>query len=364
MNLVSKSALLIAAIGIGLYLVLQPTSLIDVDKTATVADTSTSVIGLNHIGLSVRDLDAALAFYQGATQFELLRRESVSVNEQASKLFGQDDIAYEIAVLRGPNMLLELTQFEGNQGIPVRNMPPKGPGMTHTCFQSPGYDSGWDKFVAMGIDPLSRGDQPIDLGGYGITYGYAHDPDGNMIELEQLDGSLLERAGYGASERDLGGNLWMSQVGLATHDIAGLMEFYQMVLGFKPYRYAHVTDNPRLDDIVDIDNVDLIGGWFKLNQASKVIEIWQYVSPETPEFTGQRAVTALGYSFSIEVADIQVEYRRLTELGLDFVSEPVELDGFWQVYSRDLDGNIFSLRQAIDPQSRLSVRKLDAWPAR
>ena len=67
MNLVSKSALLIAAIGIGLYLVLQPTSPIDVDKTATVADTRTSVLGLNHIGLSVRDLDAALAFYQGAT---------------------------------------------------------------------------------------------------------------------------------------------------------------------------------------------------------------------------------------------------------------------------------------------------------
>ena len=210
----------------------------------------------------------------------------------------------------------------------------------------------------MGTDPLSRGDQPIDLG------GYAYDPDGNMIELEQLDGELLERAGYGGSGQNLDGNLWMSQVGLATHDIEGLIEFYQMVLGFEPYRYAHVTDNPRLDDIVDIDNVDLIGGWFKLNQASKVIEIWQYVSPETLEFTGQRAVTALGYSFSIEVGDIQAEYRRLTSLGLDFVSEPVELDGFWQVYSRDLDGNIFSLRQAVDPQLRLSVRKLDTWVAR
>ena len=153
----------------------------------------------------------------------------------------------------------------------------------------------------MGTDPLSRGDQPIDLG------GYAYDPDGNMIELEQLDGKLLERAGYGGRGQDLDGNLWMSQVGLATHDIVGLMEFYQMVLGFKPYRYAHVNDNDRLDDIVDIDNVDLIGGWFKLNQASKVIEIWQYVSPETLEFTGQRAVTALGYSFSIEVGDIQAE---------------------------------------------------------
>ena len=95
-----------------------------------------------------------------------------------------------------------------------------------------------------------------------------------------------------------------------------------------------------------------------------MIEIWQYVSPQTAEFTDQRAVTALGYSFSIEVTDIQAEYRRLTSLGLDFVSEPVELDDFWQVYSRDLDGNIFSLRQAVDPQSRLSVRKLDAWGAR
>ena len=74
-------------------------------------------------------------------------------------------------------------------------------------------------------------------------------------------------------------------------------------------------------------------------------------------------MTSLGYSFSIEVADIQTEYRRLTDLGLGFVSEPVELDGFWQVYSRDVDGNIFSLRQAVDPQSRLSVRKLDAWAA-
>ena len=67
MNLVNKSVLLIAALGIGLYLVLQPTSPVDVDKTATVADASTTVIGLNHIGLSVRDLDAALAFYKGAT---------------------------------------------------------------------------------------------------------------------------------------------------------------------------------------------------------------------------------------------------------------------------------------------------------
>ena len=51
MNLVSKSVLLIATLGIGLYLVLPSSSPIDVDKAATVADANTSVIGLNHIGL-------------------------------------------------------------------------------------------------------------------------------------------------------------------------------------------------------------------------------------------------------------------------------------------------------------------------
>ena len=27
----------------------------------------------------------------------------------------------------------------------------------------------------------------IDLGGYGVTYAYGYDPEGNMFEMEQLD---------------------------------------------------------------------------------------------------------------------------------------------------------------------------------
>ncbi|MBU2677939.1 MAG: hypothetical protein KJP16_12750, partial [Gammaproteobacteria bacterium] len=76
-------------------------------------------------------------------------------------------------------------------------------------------------------------------------------------------------------------------------------------------------------------------------------------------FKGARKVTDLGYSFSLEVTDIEKEYQRLTDLGLKFVSKPVRLGEFWQAYTRDLDGNIFSLRQAVDVDSELSVRKLD-----
>ncbi len=332
-------------------------SAIDVDKNATIKDTTTTLMGVNHIGLSVKNLDKTLAFYLQATGFELVSREKISGNKQADELFGRADISYEVAVLKAPNMLFELTEFKHNQHVTPQTMPPEGPGMTHTCFQSPASESGWDKFAEAGATPLSRGGQAIDLGGYGVTYGYAYDPEGNMIELEQLDDKVLANSGravWAHKEK-----MWMTQVAMATHDIERLMGFYQQVLGFLPYRAAPLKDKIRADEIVDIDNVHMDGGWFKMNETSKTLEFWQYVNPITPKFTGQRDVTAMGYSFSLEVGDIQEEYRRLSELGLKFVSEPIKLGEFWIVYTHDIDGNAFSLRQAVNSESRLSVRKLD-----
>ena len=50
----------------------------------------------------------------------------------------------------------------------------------------------------------------------------------------------------------------------------------------------------------------------------------------------------------------------MSKLGVSFDSEPVELGDFWQVYGRDLDGNVFSLRQlGAEADSRFSVREMD-----
>lgn len=332
----------------------------ELNPKASILDTTAGVMGINHIGLSVKDLDKALAFYQQASGFELVRREKITANPAADKLFARDNVAYEVAVLKAPNMLFELTEFSHNADAISQRMPAQGPGMTHTCFQSPMDESGFDKFVKAGADVLSRYDQPVDLGGYGVTYAYAYDPEGNMIELEQLDGELLKRAGYDMSWQELDESLWMSQVALATHDITALMAFYEKILAFEPYRLADLSENERADEIADIDNLHILGGWFRMNKTSKVIEIWQYINPVTPEFEATREVTDLGYSFSIEVDDIQQEYQRMRDLGVEFVSEPVQLGDFWQVYARDLDGNIFSLRQLAEgADARYSVRQMD-----
>jgi hypothetical protein len=89
------------------------------------------------------------------------------------------------------------------------------------------------------------------------------------------------------------------------------------------------------------------------------MEFWQYDNPETTQFLGNRDSTALGYTYSIEVGDIQAEYARMSDLGVEFVSDPVLLGIFWQVHANDIDGNAFSLRQAVDSGSPYSVPQLE-----
>ena len=331
----------------------------EIDSDANIHDSTASLLGINHIGLSVQDLDATLDFYLTATNFKLVKREVVANNNDADRLFGRKGVAYERAVLEAPNMLFELTEFSHNRETPTRVMPVYGPGMTHTCFQSPAHLSGYDKFKQAGARMLSRGDEPVDLLGQGVTYAYAYDPEGNMLELEQLDFSVLGGDPRKPEWVDAGLDMWMTQVALVTHDIERLTTYYSEILGFNPYRAADISDRLPFDDATDIDDVSLKVVFFRMAQRTKSMEFWQYVNPETPQIQGDRDSTALGYSYSIEVGDIQAEYARMTDLGVKFVSEPVLIGDFWQVYANDIDGNVFALRQAADPNSPWSLPNLE-----
>lgn len=334
---------------------------IDFDGNASLKDTETSILGINHIGISVTNLDEMLNFYQTATQFQLLGIDTVTNNLQADKLYGVDNIEYRKATLLAPNMLLELTEFVHNKERVTSPTPVQGPGMTHTCYQSPITDPGYRKFRRAGAQILSRGEQPIDLGGYGLTYAYGYDPEGNMFEMEQADQALLDKSGYDETFAvlEVDKTLWMSQVAIATSDISRLTTFYQQVLGILPYRAGEYLDNVRIDQVADHDKTHLCGTTFKMSQKAKILELWQFVNPKTPESTLPIGITDIGYTFSIEVADIFQEQLRLAKLGLTFVSEPILLGEFWQVFTRDIDGNVFSLRQAKEADSSLSVLALD-----
>ena len=324
-------------------------------RNVNIKDSPTTIIGFNHIGISVKNLDAMVDFYQKATGFEVMKREKVRHSKTADILYGKKGMAYETVTLKAPNMLLELTQFADQSKAEINKMPPQGPGMTHTCYQSPTRDSGFDKFVEAGVEMLSSGNPPVDLGGYGVTYAYAHDPEGNMLELEQLDERYINPNGKDSTWLKQY-TMRMTQVALISPDIEKMIAFYQKVLELPPRPISNLANNPRLNEIANVDSVVLKANWFDMDVPAKMLELMQYDHPKTAKPSGKKGLTDLGYSFSFEVEDIQKEYKRLEAFGVQFVSDPQILGEFWIVFAHDVDGNVFSLRQPTSKDSIYSAK--------
>ncbi len=324
-----------------------------INPKPTITQSPTSIIGFNHVGITVLDLDKMIDFYQRATQFEVLDRFAVSQNASADQLYGEEGISYEKAVLKGPNMFLELVEFNQQEDSIISKMPPQGPGMTHTCYQSAASDSGYDKFKAAGVEMLTRGNGPVALGNYGVSYAYAYDPEGNMMELEQMSDFVIRLSiGQKWAKQN---PLWMTQVAILSPEIERLTDFYHTVFEIEPYRVGLYKDNPAFGEVADLDSLSFKAAWFMLDGRGKKLELMEYQPPHaTPHTNYQRKPTDLGYTYSLEVLDIQKEYGRLKELGVKFVSAPQQLEHYWMVYAHDIDGNVFSLRQATDPKFSLA----------
>ena len=53
----------------------------EIDPDATISDSPATLMGVNHIGLSVRDLDASLDFYQRASGFKAVSYTHLRAHE-------------------------------------------------------------------------------------------------------------------------------------------------------------------------------------------------------------------------------------------------------------------------------------------
>ena len=311
----------------------------------TKRSTPSSVIGFNHIGVSVSDLKASIAFYTAAASVEADHSKRLS-NSAAEKASGFDNTPVDRAVLAGPNGYLELSQYEPSLAGPAEEIPVQGPGITHICFQSPTPQNLYGRFKELGATPVSRGTEPVDLGGYGVYYAYERDADGIMFETEHLDKPHFE------------GPIWLSHVALVSPDLDRLVDFYQELIGFEPTRRSDKVTGPRFDEVADYDEIFIRAAWF--NMTNMILELWQFINPETPKAGAPIPFEKIGYNkFAFEVSDIQSDYNRLVESGVPFLSAPVQTDASTEVYGRDPDGNLFSLIQPA-PDSGNSIEALKA----
>ena len=131
---------------------------------------------VDHIGVRVRDLDRALAFYR-VLGFELLRRAE------------GDDVAI---VRNGRGVELNLV-FNANAGEPAANVlmdvPEKFPGYTHIALRVGSIPATLAVLKANGI-AITQG--PVSFGDKGQVSVFVRDPDRNVIELRGRDQGPVE----------------------------------------------------------------------------------------------------------------------------------------------------------------------------
>lgn len=128
---------------------------------------------VDHIGLSVGDLDAQTGWYQRAFGFETTRPfEISSLDLRGVFLLGPDGIAIELLEREGSIVLHECATTPPDALL--------SRGWAHLCLRVDDVDAAFAQVVDAGAGILSSpGDSPEP----GVRFAFVTDPEGNVIEL-------------------------------------------------------------------------------------------------------------------------------------------------------------------------------------
>jgi catechol 2,3-dioxygenase-like lactoylglutathione lyase family enzyme len=142
---------------------------------------------IDHVGLTVADLDRAVEFWCGRLGLRLLHRGTETDPDIAS-LIGEDSVELEIADLdAGDGRIIELIRYIRPAGRPVRARS-SDPGSSHIALRVDDLDAALERIEGSEARQISR--HPVllhDPGGAwdGVTCCYIADPDGIIVELIQ-----------------------------------------------------------------------------------------------------------------------------------------------------------------------------------
>ena len=142
------------------------------------------ITGVHHIAISTGDVDRALSFYRDLLGFELVYDQAWPQGTQvADNITGLRGSSARQLILRGGNLYVEMFDYASPRPRPADPLRPVcDHGITHLCLDVDDLDAEYSRLVAAGVTFHAP---PQDLGG-GVRTTYARDPDGNVVELQEL----------------------------------------------------------------------------------------------------------------------------------------------------------------------------------
>ena len=142
------------------------------------------LLGLHHVAISTPDVERLLGFYRDQLGMQVAVDQSWEEGVAlADTVLGLQGSAGRQLLLRLGNAYLELFQFTSpaaRPGDPDR--PVCDHGFSHLCIDVDDVDATYEKLRAAGVRFHSP---PQDLFP-GVRTCYSRDPDGNVVEIQQL----------------------------------------------------------------------------------------------------------------------------------------------------------------------------------
>lgn len=143
--------------------------------------------GIHHIAISTGRWDEMLSFYTdilGFAQvdaFEWDRQGEMGATADAvTALSGS---SARVAMLRGRNACIELFDYRSPRPRPLDpNRPVNDHGLTHICLDVTDVEAVYAALAERGM----RFHSPVQWMGENIRGTYGRDPDGNVIEIQEL----------------------------------------------------------------------------------------------------------------------------------------------------------------------------------
>ena len=137
------------------------------------------VIGMNHTGFVVKDLDKSVDFYQNVVGLKVVatrEREGWPI----SQVVGYENSHIKVALLgKGDGHLVELVQYIHPTGSERPSNERNTLGATHLAFDVEDIGRTYQHLISHGAQSLNP---PVEVAP-GRTVCYLQDPDGNWIEL-------------------------------------------------------------------------------------------------------------------------------------------------------------------------------------
>ena len=313
--------------------------------------------GVNYVGITVSNLEQAAAFYQAGSDLELVE-ESTFDADIAEALLEEPNTAIKTQLYRGVNAQLRFMEFvepDGESasdkareviGLPV---PVNGPGIAHVCFQVDDATGAYQHFVEAGATPIGN-PELVQLNARNpVTYAYATDPDGIMIEVEHIDFSQISRP----KKNDYR----IRHVSLATGDMERIIAFYSVLLEEPEPRRAGIggtLGGDTFDQVSGFPGTQMEMAWFQVRNLE--LEIVQYYSHPPVEQDHPRPLSMLGYNMMMfDAADLSAARALIESAGGRVITENLSMDGGEVFFARDPDHNLIGI-QSVSSSNPFSSR--------